>query len=95
MHDHVGHLNLVADKAIFADSWNEGGQKPSKEPKSQRKENTQKHTIFPDSLEGGGPSQDSLNIVFVYYQATACSRRPARDRTLALALLYVSLSLKP
>ena len=44
MHDHLGHLNLVADKAIFADSWNEGGQKPSKEPKSQRKENTQKHT---------------------------------------------------
>ena len=29
------------------------------------------------------------------YQATACSRRPPRDRTLALALLYVSLSLKP
>ena len=55
MHDHLGHLNLVADKAIFADSWNEGGQKPSKNK-----------TIFPDSLEGGGPSQDSLNIVVVF-----------------------------
>ena len=33
MHDHLGHLNLVADKAIFADSWNEGGQKPSKNKK--------------------------------------------------------------
>ena len=33
MHDHLGHLNLVADKAIFADSWKEGGQKPSKNKK--------------------------------------------------------------
>ena len=30
MHDHLGHLNLVADKAMLADSWNEGCQKPSK-----------------------------------------------------------------
>ena len=35
-----------------------------------------------------------LRFAETIYQATACSRRPARDRTLALALLYVSLSLK-
>ena len=39
MHDHLGHLNLVADKAIFADSWNEGGQKPSKNKKQRNPKN--------------------------------------------------------
>ena len=55
MHDHLGHLNLVADKAIFADSWNEGGQKPSKNRRN--KKNNQKKTIFPDSLEEGVPAK--------------------------------------
>ena len=34
----------------------------------------------------------NLQNIWTIYQATACSRRPPRDRTLALALLYVSLS---
>ena len=38
MHDHLGHLNLVADKAIFADSWNEGGQKPSNDTTADPKQ---------------------------------------------------------
>ena len=42
MHDHLGHLNLVANKAIFADSWNEGCQKPSKKNKQ-----------YSQALEGG------------------------------------------
>ena len=46
-------------------------------------------------LEEAGSKTCSKNCIFHIYQATACSRRPPRDRTLALALLYVSLSLKP
>ena len=42
-----------------------------------------------------GCSLTNWQTTKVIYQATACSRRPPRDRTLALALLYVSLSLKP
>ena len=46
------------------------GQKPKKHwknkknKKNKKQKKKQKKTIFPDSLEGGGPSQDSLNIVF-------------------------------
>ena len=63
MHDHLGHLNLVADKAIFADSWNEGCQKPSKRNTETKNKN---NNTIPRLFERGGPSQDSLFVFLVF-----------------------------
>ena len=67
MRDHLGHLNLLADKAIFADSWNEAKNLQTiflikKQPK---KGNPSKNNNYIPRLFGRGPSQDSLNIGLV------------------------------
>ena len=55
MHDHLGHLNLVSGKAIFADSWNEGGQKHQKIKNKKQ---------YSQTLWRGGPSHEPTQLLF-------------------------------
>ena len=67
--DHKNNdCTTIRTKTIFPHASARGRGKTKKNHrKQQKKTKTTKKTIFPDSLEGGGPSQDSLNIVFFVF----------------------------
>ena len=62
------HGNTLEQPAkTLEKTWENQTKMEQQKKKNTRKTKTTKKTIFLDSLEGGGPSQDSLRIVFFWF----------------------------